>query len=108
MGRASSYSSTKGGLIMLSRNMARMNAKDNIRVNCICPGHTETHLWAEALGHEPSPEEWQKMRVARATNVPLGRVGQPEEIAFPVLFLVSEEASFITGAVLIVDGGEAA
>jgi dihydroanticapsin dehydrogenase len=96
------YSTSKGGVIQLTRQMAVDYAPYNIRVNCICPGTTLTPLIERLFGLEKDPETAKHMIAARH---PLGRFAQPEEIAQAVLFLASAEASFITGAALPVDGG---
>jgi NAD(P)-dependent dehydrogenase (short-subunit alcohol dehydrogenase family) len=96
------YCTAKGGVIQLTRQMAVDYAPFNIRVNCICPGTTLTPLIERLLELEENPEETRKLIAARH---PLGRFAQPEEIAQAVAFLASEESSFVTGAVLPVDGG---
>lgn len=78
--------------------MAVAHAAENIRVNCICPGVVKTPMVEQWLA---DPKEYRK---ACAMH-PMNRIGQPEEIAAAVLFLASDEASFITGAILAVDGG---
>ena len=90
------YCATKGGVIAMTRSMAIRYAKDGIRVNAIAPGYVETPI-LNGLTSE--------MRVVLENAHPIGRLGQPEEIARAVCFLLSEEASFITGVVLPVDGG---
>lgn len=94
---ADAYTATKGGIVSLTRVMAKDYAKYNIRVNCIAPGAIETPMIAPVLDIPEVVAEFEKC--------PLGRVGQPEEIANAALFLVSEEASYITGVILPVDGG---
>jgi NAD(P)-dependent dehydrogenase (short-subunit alcohol dehydrogenase family) len=92
------YSSTKGAIIALTRNMALDYARYAIRVNCVCPGFTRTNL-TKALLSNPEAE-------ARLTALhPLGRLGEPEDIANLIAFLASEEASWITGQAIAVDGG---
>ena len=99
---SSAYCASKGGVIQLTREMAVEYGPHNIRVNCICPGTTVTPMIDRLLGLEEDPEGTALS--IRAMH-PLGRFAQPEEIARAMLFLASEEASFVTGAVLPVDGG---
>lgn len=90
------YSASKGALISLTLNMAQDYAADRVRVNCLCPGFVETPLLATL------PPE----RRARLTALhPLGRLGTPEDIAHMALFLISDQASWITGQAIAVDGG---
>jgi meso-butanediol dehydrogenase/(S,S)-butanediol dehydrogenase/diacetyl reductase len=96
----SSYNAAKAGVINLTRSAALENATYNIRVNCVCPGAINTRA-AQILGKERADE----FRRLQAAAHPLGRMGEPEEIANTVLFLASDEASFITGAEIVVDGG---
>jgi meso-butanediol dehydrogenase/(S,S)-butanediol dehydrogenase/diacetyl reductase len=96
----SSYNAAKAGVINLTRAAAVENAQFNIRVNCVCPGAINTRA-AQILGGERA-DEFRRMQ---AQAHPLGRMGEPEEIANTALFLVSNEASFITGAAIMVDGG---
>ncbi|HMM28161.1 MAG TPA: SDR family NAD(P)-dependent oxidoreductase [Aggregatilineaceae bacterium] len=92
------YCASKGALIALTRSMALDYARDNIRVNCVCPGYIDTPINA---GYFASPGAREKA----ARLHPIGRIGQPQDVANAVLFLASSEASFITGAALAVDGG---
>lgn len=96
----SSYNAAKAGVINLTRAAAIENAKFKIRVNCVCPGAINTRA-AQILGGDRADQ----FRALQAKAHPLGRMGEPEEIASAVLFLASEEASFITGAAIMVDGG---
>jgi meso-butanediol dehydrogenase/(S,S)-butanediol dehydrogenase/diacetyl reductase len=96
----SSYNAAKAGVINLTRAAAIENAQFKIRVNCVCPGAINTRA-AQILGGDRA-EEFRRMQ---AKAHPLGRMGEPEEIANTVLFLASDEASFITGAAIMVDGG---
>jgi meso-butanediol dehydrogenase/(S,S)-butanediol dehydrogenase/diacetyl reductase len=96
----SSYNAAKAGVINLTRAVAIENAKYNIRANCVCPGAINTRV-AQVLGKERA-EEFRRLQ---ADAHPLGRMGEPEEIANAVLFLASDEASFITGAMIVADGG---
>ena len=92
------YSASKGAVVSLTRNMALDYAALGIRVNCVCPGFVKTPLIA-TLGKDP-------VRLGRITALhPLGRLGEPEDIASMILFLASDEASWITGQAIAVDGG---
>ncbi|MDD3714173.1 MAG: glucose 1-dehydrogenase [Atribacterota bacterium] len=99
---SAAYCVSKGGVIQLTKQMAVDYAQDNIRVNCIAPGTTLTPLIERIFQQESEPEK-AKQQISQMH--PLGRFAQPEEIAQAILFLASEDASFITGAVLPVDGG---
>ena len=92
------YNSTKGAVNILSQSMAAELAPDNIRVNCVCPGVIETPM-TEAVAANP------RIREVMENMTPMGRMGQPEEIASAVLWLCSDDASFVTGHPLVVDGG---
>jgi NAD(P)-dependent dehydrogenase (short-subunit alcohol dehydrogenase family) len=97
-----SYSAAKGGIIALTRALAVDLGPSGIRVNCICPGAIETPMLSRVMLAQGDPEE---VRARRIQNYPIGRFGTPEEVAHTALFLASDESSFITGAVLPVDGG---
>jgi NAD(P)-dependent dehydrogenase (short-subunit alcohol dehydrogenase family) len=94
------YVASKGGVALLTKAMAIDHAADNVRVNAIAPGPTDTPMLRRAL----TPEEIEIF----AATFPMQRLGRPEEVAEAVLFLACEEASFITGAILAVDGGQTA
>ena len=98
--RAVAYVTSKGGVHMLSRAMAIDHAKQGIRVNVLCPGPTDTPMLRNAM----TPEQLD----AFARTFPMGRLGLPEEIAAAALFLASDDASFMTGSVMYVDGGQTA
>jgi NAD(P)-dependent dehydrogenase (short-subunit alcohol dehydrogenase family) len=97
----SAYNASKGAVVLLSRNMAMDYARKGIRVNTICPGFIETPLFASVFGAAGFEE--LRERVLNATQ--LGRFGRPQEIANAALFLASDEASYVTGQALMVDGG---
>jgi NAD(P)-dependent dehydrogenase (short-subunit alcohol dehydrogenase family) len=94
------YAASKGGVTLLTRAMALDHAKDHIRVNCICPGPTDTPMLRRAFTDE--------QLVAFGGTLPVSRLGRPEEIASAALWLASDEASFVTGVALPVDGGQTA
>ena len=101
-GGAASYCATKAAVVNLTRAMAIDHAQQKIRVNCVCPGDTDTGMLAGegrqlGIDHEAFLRE--------SADRPLGRVGRPEEIAQAVLYLVSDRSSFVTGTTLVVDGG---
>jgi meso-butanediol dehydrogenase/(S,S)-butanediol dehydrogenase/diacetyl reductase len=95
----SAYNAAKAGVINLARAAALENAKYGIRVNCVCPGAINTRV-SQVLGGKDV--EGFKAKLGRN---PIGRIGEPEEIANAVLFLASDEASFITGTTIVADGG---
>jgi len=96
---ADAYTAAKGGIVALTRVLADVYGPNGVRVNCVCPGAINTTMIAEVLANPEGPLKYRK------ANTPLRRVGEPEEIARVALFLVSERSSFITGAILPVDGG---
>lgn len=98
------YCAAKGGVTNLTRAMAIDHAPQNIRVNCICPGSVETPLLRQEMEECGGLE---KMRPVFAAQHPLNRIATPEEVANTVLFLASDESSFVTGVALSVDGGRA-
>ena len=97
------YSSTKGAILQMTRNMAMDLAPYNIRVNCVCPGTILTRASEEHMARVGMTKE--EFIAAEAPKHLLNRVGAPREVAYPILFLASDEASFITGTHLMVDGG---
>jgi 2-hydroxycyclohexanecarboxyl-CoA dehydrogenase len=96
------YSACKGGIIALSKTLARELAMKNIRLNVVCPGLTETGMLESFMQGAGNPE---KLREAYRRAIPLGRLGKPEDIPGAVLFLSSDDADFITGQTLSVSGG---
>jgi NAD(P)-dependent dehydrogenase (short-subunit alcohol dehydrogenase family) len=99
---AVAYCASKGGVVLMTKAMAIDHGAQGIRVNCICPGDVETPMLpADAKMRGLKWEDY----IAGCANRPLGRVGTAEEIAKAVLFLASDDSSFMTGAALVVDGG---
>jgi len=96
------YAACKGGLVAFSKTLAREHARHGITVNIVCPGPTDTALLAGVTSGAPNPE---KLVEAFTKAIPLGRLGQPDDLAGAILFFGSDEASFVTGQVLSVSGG---
>ena len=96
------YCTTKFAVVGLTKSMALDHAIDGVRVNCICPARVETPFVSARLKEYPDPDA--AYREMTATQ-PVGRMGRPDEIASAVLYLASDEATFITGSALIIDGG---
>jgi NAD(P)-dependent dehydrogenase (short-subunit alcohol dehydrogenase family) len=96
---AAAYCASKGGVVMLTKALAVEYARKGVRVNCLCPGGVETPL----ISQFSLPEGGSQMALMRIT--PLDRMGKPEEIAAAVAFLASDDASYMNGATLVVDGG---
>lgn len=100
--KAASYCASKGAVVLLTKAMALDHGDQNIRVNCVCPGDTDTPmLRSEALQLGESDDVF----LAQAADRPLRRIGKPEDIAQAVLYLASDASSFVTGTTLVVDGG---
>lgn len=96
------YGASKGAVITLTKCMAADHAHENIRVNCVCPGIVETELVADFVRRARDPEAARRQRVALH---PLGRFGQPEDIANAIVYLASDESCWVTGAAFPIDGG---
>jgi 2-hydroxycyclohexanecarboxyl-CoA dehydrogenase len=96
------YAACKGGLISLSKTLAREHARHNITVNVICPGPTDTALLDGFKQGASNPE---KLMEAFAKAIPLGRIGQASDLAGSIAFMASDDAGFVTGQVLSVSGG---
>ena len=92
------YTASKGGVLSMTRELALIHARENIRVNALCPGPLRTELLMKYLDTEAK-------RQRRLVHIPMGRFGEAEEIARAVLFLASDESSYVTGSSFVVDGG---
>jgi NAD(P)-dependent dehydrogenase (short-subunit alcohol dehydrogenase family) len=97
-----SYAPSKGAVVLLTKCMAIDHGAENIRVNAICPSFVETDLTAEVIRKAPDPGAVRRERIAVH---PIGRLGQPEDIAGLAVYLASDESAWVTGAALPVDGG---
>jgi NAD(P)-dependent dehydrogenase (short-subunit alcohol dehydrogenase family) len=94
-----SYTASKGGVLALTRELGVQFAREGVRVNALCPGPVETPLLLELFASDPAKA------ARRYVHIPMGRFGKPEEIANGVVFLASDESSFMTAATFLVDGG---
>jgi NAD(P)-dependent dehydrogenase (short-subunit alcohol dehydrogenase family) len=92
------YTASKGAVLSMTRELATIHARENIRVNALCPGPLNTELLMKYLN---SPEKKQR----RLVHIPMGRFGEAKEMAYAVLYLASDESSFVTGTEFMVDGG---
>jgi len=100
--RAAVYCASKGAVVLLTKSMALDHGAQNIRVNCICPGDTDTPMLRDEARMLGEPMD---RHMAQAADVPLRRVARPEEIAQAALYLASDASSYVSGAPLIIDGG---
>jgi NAD(P)-dependent dehydrogenase (short-subunit alcohol dehydrogenase family) len=98
----SAYGASKGGVTLLTKAMALDYARYNIRVNCVCPGMIETEMAGDFINKARKDEKMWSEIIAK---FPLGRIGTPDDVAYAVLFLASDESSWITGSSLMVEGG---
>jgi NAD(P)-dependent dehydrogenase (short-subunit alcohol dehydrogenase family) len=106
---AVAYCTSKGAVIQMTKAMALDHARENIRINAVCPGDTYVERWIEEGYYQNSePVDEKEARVESGTEIPMGRVGDVKEIAQAVLFLASDEAAYITGTTLVIDGGNTA
>ena len=99
------YAATKGGVVSMARAIAADFAPRNIRVNVVAPGATKTPIWKRGPRASMSTEQSAKLADLYSSTVPLGRWGEPEELAKAVLFLAGEDSSYINAVELMVDGG---
>jgi NAD(P)-dependent dehydrogenase (short-subunit alcohol dehydrogenase family) len=95
------YTASKGGVLAMTRELAVVHARENIRVNALCPGPLRTELLMKFLDTEAKQQR-------RLVHIPMGRFGEAREMAYSALFLASDESSYVTGATFNVDGGIAA
>ena len=100
--RAAAYCASKGAVVLLTKAMAVDHGRQGIRVNCLCPGDTDTTMLRREAQQLGEPEQ---RFLSQSAERPLRRIGRPEEIAQAVLYLASDAASFVTGAAVVVDGG---
>lgn len=96
------YAACKGGIVAFSKTIAREHARHGITVNVVCPGPTDTALFADYKEGAGNPE---KLEEAFKRSIPLGRIGQPEDLPGAILFFASDDAAYVTGQVLSVSGG---
>lgn len=96
------YAACKGGLVAFSKTLAREHARHGITVNVVCPGPTDTALFADYKRGAGNPE---KLEEAFRRSIPLGRIGQPEDLPGAILFFAGDDAAYVTGQVLSVSGG---
>ena len=99
---STAYHAAKGAIRLFTKSAAVQYAKDNIRVNSVHPGYARTPLTTEGYDSEPGRLDWVLERI------PIGRVGQADDIAYGILYLASDESSFVTGSELVIDGGTTA
>ena len=92
------YTASKGGVLALTRELAVIHARENIRVNALCPGPLRTELLMKFLDNEEKKQR-------RLVHIPMGRFGEAREMAQAALYLASEESSYVTGTEFVVDGG---
>jgi NAD(P)-dependent dehydrogenase (short-subunit alcohol dehydrogenase family) len=105
---AVAYCASKGAVVQMTRAMAVDHARENIRINAVCPGDTFVERWARDGYYRNAAGDLDAMLKEMGQDLPMGRVGRADEIAKAVLFLASDDSSFMTGATLLVDGGNTA
>jgi NAD(P)-dependent dehydrogenase (short-subunit alcohol dehydrogenase family) len=106
-GNLTAYKLSKAGVNALTQNLALTNAKHGVRANAVMPGYIDTPMGVDAPAHASGTDR-SAYAESRASRVPLGRQGTAWDVANAALFLASDEAAFVTGVVLAVDGGQAA
>ncbi|MBA4739762.1 MAG: SDR family oxidoreductase [Burkholderiales bacterium] len=100
--RLVAYAATKGAIVSMTMSLALDHSQDNIRVNCVCPATIDTAMARGMMAEAPDPTLLERQMLEKH---PIGRIGQPEEVASTIAFLASEDASFMTGLAIPVDGG---
>jgi NAD(P)-dependent dehydrogenase (short-subunit alcohol dehydrogenase family) len=105
---AVAYCASKGAVVLMTKAMALDHARENIRINAVCPGDTLVERWEREGFQGSAGKDFETALKDAAEALPLGRVGRAEEIAKAVLFLASDDSSFVTGTTLLVDGGNTA
>jgi len=104
---ASAYAAASHGIIGLVKSAALEYAKAGIRINAVCPGVIRTPMIERLMAHRPEPER-PKLEAQMAAHSPMGRLGSPEEVTQAVVWLLSDQAAFVTGSFILVDGGTSA
>ena len=106
---AVAYCTSKGAVVQMTRAMALDHARENIRINAVCPGDTFVQRWVDnGYFQDAGGVDLEAALQESGQALPMGRVGQPEEIARAILFLASDDSSFVTGSAMLVDGGNTA
>jgi meso-butanediol dehydrogenase / (S,S)-butanediol dehydrogenase / diacetyl reductase len=105
--QAAAYCASKGAVVQMTRAMALDHAKENIRINAVCPGDIFVERWIQQ-GYFRGSGAVDELAARKSEEIPIGRVGETIEIARAVLFLASDDSSYMTGATLVVDGGNTA
>jgi len=106
---AVAYCTSKGAVVLMTRAMALDHARENIRINAVCPGDTFVQRWVDNGYFEGAGGVDLETAIKESGQaLPIGRFGRPEEIAKAILFLASDDSSFVTGSALLVDGGNTA
>ncbi|MDA1331602.1 MAG: SDR family NAD(P)-dependent oxidoreductase [Proteobacteria bacterium] len=100
--RLVAYAATKGAIISMTMSLALDHARDHIRVNCVCPATIDTEMARSMMAEASDPALFEKLMIEKH---PIGRIARPEEVAATIAFLASEDASFMTGLAIPVDGG---
>ena len=103
-----SYNACKGAMVNLTRGLAVEWASRGVRVNCICPGAVDTPGARDATAARPDFGTWEELVATKSRQYPLGRIGQPEDVAPAAVYFASDESAWVTGQIMSVDGGQMA